>query len=199
MIELTRLRRTARATRRALSLQEQRQHSLQLKRKIRTFSWYWRARNLAVYLARDGELDLNPLIKLLLRQGKKVYLPVIRSYPPRKLWFSRYFLHTKLKSNRFAIPEPIINQRDKRVPIFLDVVLAPMVAFDDTGQRLGMGGGYYDRTFSNQINKLLWKRPRLIGIAHECQLVTHIPVRTWDVPMNMIVTESNVYKSKFMS
>lgn len=193
MIDLTRIRRNCRNARRTLSTREQYLHSLKVANSIGKTSWFWRAKKIAVYLARDGELDLTPVVNRLLHKNKLPFLPVLRLYPPRKLWFARYLSETKLHLNRFAIPEPCINKFDTRFPIFLDAVLVPMVAFNENCQRLGMGGGFYDRTFAYQRHKLQWKRPRLIGIAHECQRVTPLPKRYWDVPMNMVITENNVY------
>jgi 5-formyltetrahydrofolate cyclo-ligase len=72
-------------------------------------------------------------------------------------------------------------------------LLLPLVGFDETGNRLGMGGGYYDRTLSYLRQRKHWRRPRLVGIAHECQKVDALAPSPWDVPLDMIVTEERVY------
>ena len=79
----------------------------------------------------------------------------------------------------------------------LDLILVPLVAFDANGQRVGMGGGFYDRTLGKARINSTWKRPYLIGIAHELQRVPAIAVQPWDVQMDAVVTEAGVYRSGF--
>lgn len=193
MTDLVSIRRSCRKARRALSKSNQRENSLSCARLIRKLGKLQRTRKIAVYLARDGELNLAPLLFTLQRIGKTLYLPILRPPPQRKLWFARYSPPTPLHLNRFSIPEPKISQRDKRSVRFLDVVLVPIVAFDAKCQRLGMGGGFYDKTFAYQSIPRRWRHPHLIGVAHECQRVAALPTRHWDVPMNMIVTEAKIY------
>jgi 5-formyltetrahydrofolate cyclo-ligase len=120
---------------------------------------------------------------------KQLYLPVLRG--PR-LWFMPFGSQTRLVSNRFGILEPDTPAGARCAPQALDIVLAPLVAFDDRGRRLGMGGGYYDRTFAYLLNRQHWRRPRLIGIAYDLQRVPALVARKWDVPLDGIATESGV-------
>ena len=129
----------------------------------------------AVYLARDGEVDLAPLIDTLWRQETALALPVLAD---GGMFFARYRADGQLLNNRYGIPEP-----QPASPIEPTVVLAPLVAFDNHGQRLGMGGGYYDRYFAAA------PKVRRIGIAHECQRVDALPVSRNDVPLAVVVTE----------
>lgn len=81
--------------------------------------------------------------------------------------------------NRFAITEPLLDIRHI-VPINeLDIIFTPLVAFDKQGNRLGMGGGFYDRTLQN------WQQQSFIpvGLAHRCQEVDELPVESWDIPL----------------
>ena len=71
------------------------------------------------------------------------------------------------------------------------------MAFDTSGQRIGMGGGFYDRTLGKTRGDSSWKRPYLIGIAHELQKVTSIKSHKWDVPLDAVVTEAGVYGRGF--
>jgi len=74
----------------------------------------------------------------------------------------------------------------------LDIALVPLVAFDDYGRRLGMGGGYYDRTFAYLRHREHWRRPKLIGVAFEFQRVAELPAQPWDVPLDGIITEKGL-------
>ena len=129
----------------------------------------------AAYLARDGEVDLAPLINTLWQQGTAVALPVLAD---GGMFFAAYDIDERLHGNRYGIPEPAQPR-----PVDPTVVLAPLVAFDDRGQRLGMGGGYYDRYFRASPTV------RRIGIAHECQRVAALPAEPGDMPLDAVATE----------
>jgi 5-formyltetrahydrofolate cyclo-ligase len=148
-----------------------------------------RSQRIGCYLAQDGELDLAPLMKRLRNIGKQLYLPVLRG--PR-LWFMPLDSRTRLVRNRFGILEPDAPASARCLPQALDLVLAPLVAFDNSGRRLGMGGGYYDRTFAYLLNRRYWRRPLLIGIAYDLQRVPALVARRWDVPLDGIATESGL-------
>ncbi len=76
----------------------------------------------------------------------------------------------------------------------LDIIFTPLVAFDATGQRLGMGGGFYDRTLQDwEIAYAQQRGPYPIGLAHDCQRVDVLPVQDWDVPLPEIITPSTHY------
>ncbi len=99
-------------------------------------------------------------------------------------------------TNRFGIPEPDTRHgahRARRQATWtLDVILLPLVGFDDDGQRIGMGGGFYDRTLA--FTQRPGPRPRLIGLAHDCQRVTRLPVAPWDVPLDAIVSDRRILR-----
>lgn len=128
-----------------------------------------------VYLVRDGELDLTPLIEICWQRGVAVAVPVIDG---SELHFAAYRQKEPMRQNRFGIAEPA--EPAWRTPTLL---LVPLVAFDATGQRLGMGGGYYDR-YSSAYPDL-----RRVGAAHECQRVAAVPAADNDVPLPAVVTE----------
>ena len=97
-----------------------------------------------------------------------------------------------MRSNSFGIREP---RHRSRIPTRqLDVVLVSLVGFDPNGNRLGMGGGFYDRHFSFLKSRTRYLRPRLIGVAYAMQEVAQIPHDPWDVPMWGIVTERGFRK-----
>ncbi len=143
-------------------------------------------------MAADGEPDVLDLIRQLPR-GRRWYLPVLRGHARGRLWFVRYRPGQPLKPNRFGILEP--RQRGRAIqPISgLHLVLLPLVGFDADCNRLGMGSGYYDRSLACLGLRRYWRRPRLVGIAHECQRVERLVVQPWDVPLDGVVTEAGVY------
>jgi 5-formyltetrahydrofolate cyclo-ligase len=190
------LRRRLRAARRALSSSEQRSHARALARSLGKQAAFLRARRVGVYWSADGEIDPFPLLGLAHARHKRCFLPVLRPHPQRKLWFLEYRRDDPLKKNRFGIPEPRLRNRRIRLPWALDLLLLPLVGFDPDCNRLGMGGGYYDRTLCYLLRRQHWRRPLLVGLAHECQRVEILRPNPWDVPLNMVATEERIYVGK---
>ncbi len=154
-----------------------------------------RGTNIAAYLSTDGEVNLRALVEWALERSAHVYLPIIR--PGNTLRFARYRPNVPLERNRFGIFEPSIRRGAVSIsPRRLDVVLMPLVGFDARGNRLGMGGGYYDRTFAFMHGPQRWARPRLIGIAYEIQRVPAIANASWDIPLCKVVTERQIYTAR---
>lgn len=180
------LRREMRRRRRALSASDRRAASRMLSRRIASTRWFANGNTIAVYLPNDGEIDLTPLILRAWSMGKRTYLP--RLFGPR-LWFLPFHARSVLAGNRFSIPEPVEPARRRIRPLFLDLALFPLVAFDELGNRLGMGAGYYDRTFEAVRRRTAWSGPRRIGVAFEVQKVASLPAADWDIPLDAIVTE----------
>ena len=154
------------------------------------------ARRIAAYWPADGELDPRPLLEWLIRRGRRGFLPALRPGRRRKLWFLRYRPGEPMRKNRLGIPEPSRRQRRLALAWTLDLILVPLVGFDAHCNRLGMGGGFYDRTLSFLRHRTHWHRPRLIGIAHECQRVDQITPRPWDVPLDAVATERAMYRRR---
>lgn len=150
-----------------------------------------RAKTVACYLANDGEIDLGRVIEAIWARGKTAYVPVL--FTP-KLWFYPLSPDTPLQRNRFGIWEPALAPSARCHVHRLDLVLVPLVAFDSSGNRLGMGGGYYDQTFGFQLVRKYWKRPTLLGVAYELQRKDDIAAQRWDVPLAGVVTERTHYR-----
>ena len=148
------------------------------------------ARDIAAYSAHGDELDLAPTIAALQALGKHVLLPRLRRRAGR-MEFARLEPGMTLHANRFGIAEPPADAPTV-APRFLQVVLVPLAAFDLHGNRLGSGGGYYDRCFAFRKTRVAWHLPRLIGVAFDLQQATAIPVGDWDVPLDGVVTEQRV-------
>lgn len=194
-IDRNTLRRQLRQQRRALSPQQRRQAAHQLQRYLGSHPLFLHSQHIAFYLPNDGELDLQPLIERAWAMGKRCYLPVLSPLYHNRLWFAPYHPHSRLQTNRFGIPEPKQNWREMRPVQSLDLILTPLVAFDDQGNRLGMGGGYYDRTLAYLRLRKHWKKPRLIGTAYGFQQVSHLDAANWDVPLHGIATEQGLVLS----
>ncbi|MGC3874093.1 5-formyltetrahydrofolate cyclo-ligase [Halomonas sp. GXIMD04776] len=190
------LRRELRRRRRSLSAREQRQASMALCHRLRRLPEVQRARRVALYLPNDAEIDATPLLNWLQRRGAHTYLPVLRPLCDNRLWFVHYHPGTPMVSNRFGIREPDTRHGAhpaRRLPAWaLDLVLLPLVGFDDAGNRMGMGGGFYDRSFAFVRHR--HPRPRLIGVSHDCQRVDCLPVAPWDVPLDAIVSDRRVIR-----
>ncbi|MBJ7222361.1 MULTISPECIES: 5-formyltetrahydrofolate cyclo-ligase [unclassified Brenneria] len=184
------IRQDVRQRRRQLSAEQQAQFAQQGAERAIKHPKIRQADSVAVFLAFDGELNTQPLIDLLWRQGKRVYLPVLHPFSAGHLLFLRYAPDTRLVVNRLKILEPRLDVRQVLPLQRLDVLLTPLVAFDSQGQRLGMGGGFYDRTLRD------WRRygPYPIGLAHDCQHVEALPVERWDIPLPEIITPSRYWR-----
>ena len=191
------LRSSIRQQRLLLSAAQQRQHASLVSRQLLRLRHFQKARRIALYLSANGELDPSPIVDLCRRSSKQLYLPVLHPFRHGRLFFCEWREQALLQPNRFGILEPGCHG-NSRMPIrSLDLILVPLVAFDALGQRVGMGGGFYDRTLGQARRDSSWKRPCLIDIAHELQRVPAITAQPWDVPLDTVVTESGVYRSGF--
>ncbi len=187
------LRRMLRKARRALTPSEQRQAALGVYRQLTQHPLFRRAKHISLYLPTDGELDPRLLLRAAQRRGKATYLPVLSAWPRTKMVFQRVRPGDKLLPNRFRILEPRVNAQRQRQVWALDLVLLPLVGFDDAGGRLGMGGGFYDRSLAYLARRHSWRKPTLLGLAHECQKVERLAQASWDVPLAGTVTDKQWY------
>lgn len=181
------LRQTFRAKRQALSSQQQHDASKKFANHFLKGDLFSRYNTFACYFAFDGELDLAPVIEAIWKKKKKCYMPVIND---GVLQFALYEKNTKLKENKYKILEP---QSKEYIDLHeLDAILLPLIAFDQHNNRLGMGQGFYDKTLAsikNSMVKVLTVMPTLIGVAHQCQEAERLPVDSWDVPLDMVLTD----------
>ncbi|MBB3241273.1 5-formyltetrahydrofolate cyclo-ligase [Pseudomonas sp. Tn43] len=187
------LRRMLRKARRALTPCQQREAARGLYKQLIQHPLFRRAKHISLYLPTDGEIDPRLLMRAAQRRGKTTYLPVLSAWPRTKMVFQRIRPGEKLKPNRFRIPEPRHNIARQRKVWALDLVLLPLVGFDDVGGRLGMGGGFYDRSLAYLARRKNWRKPTLLGLAHECQKVQRLAQASWDVPLQGTVTDKAWY------
>ena len=195
----TQLRRQLRQLRQQLSPLEQRRASQALYKRIVPSPLFRRARHVAIYLAADGEIDPQPLLQAAQRSGKQVYLPTLRRWPHMRMDFQRVRPGEQLIRNRFGIAEPRRCRARQRPAWALDLLLLPLVGFDEFGGRLGMGGGFYDRSLAYLARRKNWHKPTMLGLAHECQKVDRLPMAAWDVRLSAIVTDHQWYRAALES
>ncbi|KFX00556.1 5-formyltetrahydrofolate cyclo-ligase [Pectobacterium betavasculorum] len=183
------IRQAVRQQRRLLTSEQQRLFAQQVCERVIAHPKIIQADSVAVFLSFDGELDTTPSIQQLWEQGKRVYLPVLHPFRSGYLLFLRYTPDTELVRNRLKIMEPRLDVRQVLPLPQLDILLTPLVAFDHQGKRLGMGGGFYDRTL--QYRNRMSRGPYPIGLAHDCQIVDALPAESWDIPLPEIITPSH--------
>lgn len=187
------LRRFLRTQRRQLNTGQQNHAAMKVLQHLRCQPLLWRSRHIALYLASDGEVSPHYIAEALWAAGKHCYLPILHPQKNGHLLFAEYTPNTALVVNRYGILEPPLRRNTLRRPEQLDLVLMPLVGFDRRGHRLGMGGGYYDRTFAfkHQVRN---RKPHLVGLAHQCQQLERCPNDDWDIPVAMVVSDSGVVK-----
>lgn len=188
------IRRQMRRQRRALSSAARHEAARTLARQLGNSAQFLRSEHIAFYLANDGEMDLRPLIERAWAMGKQCYLPVLSPAFHNRLWFAPYRPDTPLRDNQFRILEPALPWHAMRPAAAIDLMLTPLVAFDAAGNRLGMGGGFYDRTLAYLQHRRYWRKPLLIGTAYEFQKVAMLPHAAWDVPLHGVATEQALYR-----
>ena len=175
------LRKTIRQRRQSLSEEQQLVASTALSKQL-TKNMPDNIKRVAVYLASDGEINPLPFIQACWQRDIDVYLPVLHPFSRGNLLFLRYDEQTKMNVNKYGISEPALNVSLVLPANELDIIYTPLVAFDTQGNRMGMGGGYYDRTLAANPHVVA------IGIAHDCQQVDELTVQPWDIALQRIIT-----------
>lgn len=183
------LRKEIRQRRNLLSVTEQSNAAIALTERLSSHNQIQQAKRIAIYLSNDGELSTAHFIDWCWQNKKEVYLPVVHPFSRGNLLFLHYQQDTKLVSNIYGILEPQLDVT-KVCPLQqLDIICTPLVAFDNAGARLGMGGGFYDRSLAQ------WQQTKIypVGLAHDCQRVEKVPTESWDIPLPEIITPSKNY------
>ena len=180
------IRHEMRRKRSALTKQRQNANANAVKRQILRSGLLNCCASTAVYFSCNGELDTGPLILALYSMGKIVSLPTIK--PANKMEFRIPNAQYRLSNNTYGIPEPDPDTSRLRPLWTHSVMFMPLLAFDDKGNRIGMGGGYYDRALSTFHN-----RPLCIGLAHDLQYFKGIPTQAWDETMDAVITENSIW------
>jgi len=180
------IRKKLRAQRALLTLEERTTAAEKITTQLKNMPFFKNALSIALYMPLHGEVETAFIRKLAYEKGKHCYLP--RLTPPF-LQFHATLPKTPLFPNQWGILEPPTNTLSLAAQK-LDLVLLPLVAFDEKGNRLGMGGGYYDQTFAFKKNQA---SPLLVGLAYAFQQVNCVPHNELDVYLDAIITENQIW------
>jgi 5-formyltetrahydrofolate cyclo-ligase len=190
------LRKNLRKRRQSINVIAQKTAARRLFHNIRQTVFFRKANHMAFYQATNGEIDPSLLLRHALRQGKHCFLPVLHPIQQNRMLFVRVRENTRLVPNRWGIAEPALRICDVIPAKQLDLVLVPLVGFDNKGNRLGMGKGFYDRCFVDR-HQHRKSNPLLVGLAHDCQEVTEgITPTDWDIPMDALATPAGYLRTR---
>lgn len=193
MNELSFIRKNLRSKRRSLTSFEQKQAQLGVLHHLNTLPIFHSSKKIGLYLHAFGEVHTELLIDLCFKKNKQVYLPMICSMNQKLVWvkiFRNQYINRRFSHHPLGMKEPIAS-RAKHVSS-LDLLLMPLLACDQYGTRIGMGGGYYDRTLATAKH-----RPYRLGIAHQFQFIEHTLKRqSWDQPLDALLTPQRFYYFK---
>lgn len=185
------LRQHFRARRQQLNFEQQNMAAQDLLNQCLSDQSFIQAQTMAFYLANDGEINPSYLIEYCWKNNKTVLLPIIHPTKAGHLLFSQYHQNTQLEANQYGIPEPLYIEQNIVLLSSIDIIFSPLVSFDQHGNRLGMGGGYYDRTLAPLA--LGSYSTEVIGLAHDCQQSEQLPNQQWDFPLNKVITPKQIF------
>lgn len=207
--EKSKLRKATRLKRKALTSEEQHQAASLMQQKLSRHEKVIPAKKIALYLTNDDELDPMPFIQWCWENGKQVYIPVLHPFCIGHILFLHFDHNTPMIRNKYGILEPKLDVTYICPMENLDIIFTPLVAFTESCNRLGMGGGFYDRTLANwftqHMNSSIPPTETQtfpiqtpvnfypIGIAHDCQQVDEIPTELWDIPLPEIITPTKIF------
>lgn len=145
---------------------------------------------ITAYAPVNGEVDVMPLITHLHHKGYQCAMPYVVEADTR-LAFLQWTPDTKMVSGIYGIPQPDPTVAKELLP---DMLIVPMLAFDERCSRMGYGSGQFDRTFADL--KKVQPTFRAIGVAFEAQKFDLVPIDHHDYILDMVVTESHVYRKQ---
>ena len=187
--ELSVLRKTLRRTRRQLSRHAQSRAEQQSLWRLHQHHKFKSAKRIGLYLHAFGEVRTRQLILLSFAQGKQVYLPMICNMNQHLVWVKisqSQYLAQRFAPHHLGMQQPMqsrglaVNQ--------LDLLIVPLLACDRHGVRLGMGGGFYDRTLARHPHI-----PYRLGLAHDFQMVDQLNRQPWDQTLHSLVSPSKTW------
>ncbi|WP_342146946.1 5-formyltetrahydrofolate cyclo-ligase [Rickettsiella endosymbiont of Aleochara curtula] len=173
-----------------ITVSEQKKVSSIITEQLSHHPLFLQSQTIASYIAIQQEIDPSTLIQKAWQNKQTCYLPILQG---QQLIFCAYESQTVLKKNHFNIPEPPLSSNACIAKKDIDLVLVPLVGFTEKGQRLGMGAGFYDRSFAFLLNCPRPTRPFLLGLAYEWQKLSTFTEKNWDVPLNAVITEKQIY------
>ncbi len=182
------IRQRLRLQRSELSLDSFTQMSAAIAKNVRESELFKEAKRIGFYHSVRGEADPASLQTT----DKQFFLPVLSKNLDEGLVFIELNDDTQFEKNKFSIPEPVYDEEKIVAASTLDLVIVPLLGFDKTGNRLGMGGGFYDRCFAFKKQKIT--KPVMIGFAYDFQELEYLEAEAWDVGLDLIATESELIK-----
>ncbi|ENW78791.1 5-formyltetrahydrofolate cyclo-ligase [Acinetobacter sp. ANC 3929] len=190
---LNSLRKQLRSKRRQLSIYEQNKAEQQVLVRLNHFPRFKAAKKIGLYLDAFGEVHTNKIIKLCFQRNKQVYLPMICNMNQNLIWIrvsATQYLNKRFSHHPLGMKEPMAS-RGRHVS-HLDLLIMPLLACDNEGTRIGMGGGYYDRTLATATHS-----PYRLGLAHDFQYVDHpLSRQKWDQPLDGLLSPKKLYHFK---
>ena len=162
--------------RRMLAAEERCSLSESILSQLEKMTVFREAKTVLLYYPKNNEVDVLPLFKRY-KRDKTLLLPVTHR---DRMTAHPYEGNDKMHRGKFGIPEPTTPEFQGKI----DVIIVPAVAFDRAGNRLGRGGGYYDRFLKKQPHATL------IGVGYDFQLVDEVPVRKHDQKVHRIILPS---------
>jgi 5-formyltetrahydrofolate cyclo-ligase len=187
------LRQAMRTRRRGLSRAAVEAATARALRNLKSLGLPRHGSRIGLFLPFDGEPGTASLIAYAVHRRCRIYLPVITDLRRRRMIFVEWRTGMSLVRSPAGIHEPR-DRRRRLSPRLLDLVIVPLVAFDARCNRIGSGGGFYDRHFGFRLRRSTWHRPVLVGWAHDFQHVDPIATAGWDVPLDFVVTDHGIYR-----
>lgn len=190
-MDLKSLRKSLRQQRRAISEFQQRKSEHAILKQLNQESHFKKAQKVGVYLHAFGEIQTRMIIQTCFALGKQVFLPMICNMNQHLVWIQinqRQYYNARFSHHPLGMQEPMAS-RGRHVST-LDILIMPLLACDHRGTRMGMGGGFYDRTLASAP-----KKPFRIGLAHDFQYLSNELIRQpWDQPIQLLITPSGQYR-----
>lgn len=184
------LRRWLKSQRRTLTFYQQRKNEYQCLKHFLKHTQFRSAKNIGLYLDAFGEVRTKKIIEYCFQHSKNVYLPMICNMNKTLRWVKiskQQFRNRRYLFHSLGMLEPMAS-RGRHIST-LDLIVMPLLACDDKGTRMGMGGGFYDRTLASALH-----RPYRLGLAHNFQkLECEIERNPWDQPLDGLITPKKSY------
>jgi len=180
------LRARGRSARNAMPVDDRRIASRRIVDRFLNSRYFFSSRTIGCYVSVRDEVETAAIIERAWRAKKRIFAPVIGT--DGRMTFHELLPDTVLARNDFGLWEPLSTQRIDANK--LDVVVTPLAAFDRERNRIGMGRAYFDRAFAFLKHRKHWHRPKLIGVAFDCQEVEKIKPNPWDIRLFRVLSEA---------
>ena len=180
------LRRKALLARREMSREARAKSSAIICKRVLRSREFIASKYVGCYLPMADEVDTLEIIERAWRANKRIFIPVL--FGRQEMLFREILPETTLQRNSYGLWEP--ESGETISPRSLNIVITPTVAYDENNNRIGMGGGYFDRCFSFLRYRRQWLRPKLIGVAFACQKVEEITPNVWDIRLYKVFSDA---------